>query len=173
MTNRSLTEKEIAIWHSTIYRHLNDRCKGLLEVCQYPTQNVFWKHRVEWLHRTVKDWMMTQEMCSLLSRYSGKSFNTNRSLCRAYLAMFKIRDQPCLSRKLFTSPSYPISGLLHTLDEPRSRQAHLIWILSTNKTKYRAIGPVRNASNSIYFRWVNERLSMAPIYSSILPSPIV
>lgn len=70
-------------------RRINARCKGLLEVCVDPSTTYYWAHRVEFLHRTVRDFLLTREMQKLLNRYLDPSVNVDRSLCRAYLALAK------------------------------------------------------------------------------------
>ena len=77
---------------SQMRRRINGRCKGLLEPCFDPSLTTFWGHKVEFLHRTVRDYLLTNEMQSMLEKYmgtEGSSFSANKSLCRGYLALVK------------------------------------------------------------------------------------
>ena len=77
---------------SQMRRRINGRCKGLLEPCFDPSATTFWGHKVEFLHRTVRDYLLTKDMQSMLNKYMGtqySSFNANKSLCRGYLALIK------------------------------------------------------------------------------------
>jgi len=61
-------------------RRVNARCGGLLEV----------KHRrVEFLHRTVRDFLLTREMSDYIAERSGPKFFVNLSTLRAYTRMIK------------------------------------------------------------------------------------
>ena len=73
--------------NSKMRRRLNARCKGLLEDCLDPSATDYWSHRVEFLHRTVRDFLSTKGIQSMLK--GDVSFNPNRSLCRGYLAVIK------------------------------------------------------------------------------------
>ena len=77
---------------SRMRKRINGRCKGLLEPYFDPRATTFWGHRVEFLHRTVRDYLLTKDMQSMLDKYrgtQGSSFNANKSLCRGYLALIK------------------------------------------------------------------------------------
>lgn len=74
---------------SMMRRRINARCKGLMEIGFDPSAAYFSAHRVEFLHRTVRDFLLTREMQIILDRYMENSVNIHRSLCRAYLALAK------------------------------------------------------------------------------------
>ncbi|KAI0183829.1 hypothetical protein EV127DRAFT_312716, partial [Xylaria flabelliformis] len=61
---------------------LSARCRGLLEVNRS-------SHRVEFLHRTVMDFLRTREMSEFLTSKAPPGFNSNLSLLRAYTAYIK------------------------------------------------------------------------------------
>lgn len=64
-------------------RRINARCGGLLEV-KYSS--------VEWLHRTVRDFLFTHEMNDYLKSKVGCGFSANLSTLKAYVAALKRSD---------------------------------------------------------------------------------
>lgn len=62
-------------------RRLDAFCKGLLEVDA--------QHRVQYIHRTVKDWLGTAAMRSYLEGKIKPGFKADLSILRAYLAWYK------------------------------------------------------------------------------------
>ncbi|KAI1123462.1 hypothetical protein F5Y10DRAFT_51486 [Nemania abortiva] len=91
-----------------IERRLNARCKGLLEIRETPES--LWggnsyhdRYLVDFLHRTVRDFLRNEDVLNLLrSRLSG-SFNVDLTLCQGYLLHLKrfiIGDDPTVSREL-------------------------------------------------------------------------
>ncbi|KAH7177060.1 hypothetical protein EDB81DRAFT_898685 [Dactylonectria macrodidyma] len=80
-----------------IFRRLNGRCRGLLE------QNFL--GQVEFLHRTVVDFLKTQEITEYLRAQSRENFNASLAIIKAYIAWIKsagIEDGE-FSIKRFTS----------------------------------------------------------------------
>ncbi|SPO07752.1 uncharacterized protein DNG_10447 [Cephalotrichum gorgonifer] len=61
-------------------RRINARCGGLLEVKD---------HRVEFLHRTVRDFLMTRDMSEYLREKSGSDFLVNLSTLKAFVFLFR------------------------------------------------------------------------------------
>lgn len=61
-------------------RRINARCGGLLEIK---------KDRVEFLHRTVRDFLLTREMNDYLCKKSGRDFMVNLSTLKGYVFLFK------------------------------------------------------------------------------------
>jgi hypothetical protein len=86
---------ELAEIVRTKSRQLNARCKDLLEVTQDSKQPPFFQHRVGFLHRTVIDFLNTNDMAILMSTRAGPDFNPNVSLCRSYLAQLKALPGEC------------------------------------------------------------------------------
>ncbi|PYH39183.1 uncharacterized protein BO87DRAFT_438145 [Aspergillus neoniger CBS 115656] len=77
---------------------LNAYCKGLLEV-HYPTDNKsielesptsFFGFHVDFLHRTVRDFLWTPEMQTFLHTWLSRDINLDLDICKFILAMFKI-----------------------------------------------------------------------------------
>lgn len=126
IVNRPFNNREIDIRHSKMRRRLNGCCKGLLEVSLDPSANAFWSTRVDWLHRTVRDWMLTSDMRSMLASNVGVSFNANRSLCRAYLALFKTGDRHVmLPDELYALMYHARQGELETLASDTETLHHI------------------------------------------------
>ncbi|KAJ2977575.1 hypothetical protein NUW58_g7768 [Xylaria curta] len=61
-------------------RRINARCGGLLEIR---------KGRVEFLHRSVRDFLLTREMNDYLHLESGPEFKVNLSILRIYIYSFR------------------------------------------------------------------------------------
>ncbi|KAI0967407.1 hypothetical protein F4678DRAFT_241674 [Xylaria arbuscula] len=61
-------------------RRINARCGGLLEIR---------KDRVEFLHRSVRDFLLTREMNDYLHLESGPDFNVNLSILKIYVYSFR------------------------------------------------------------------------------------
>ncbi|KAK8064359.1 hypothetical protein PG994_006997 [Apiospora phragmitis] len=76
------TDEELLSDHRLITRRLNGRCRGLLEVS--PSSS-----RVEFLHRTVMEYLRTPEMDDFLRRKARPSFNVYLSASRAFVAYIK------------------------------------------------------------------------------------
>lgn len=66
---------------------LNGRCRGLLDVNRH-------SNRVEFLHRSVMDFLRTAEMSDFLTNKSPPDFNARVSLIRAYTAYIKTTEFP-------------------------------------------------------------------------------
>jgi hypothetical protein len=77
---RQLTGKEITFHHERTSRQLNGRCKGLLEVHANDTESTYLGYQVDFLHRTVRDFLRTKEMNEYLTPegkdYEGSSIAT-------------------------------------------------------------------------------------------------
>ena len=87
---KALNPGEIRQRHSVLERRINARCKGLLEV--YADSSVpfaFGGHRVDFFHRTVRDFLKLKESQAMLVRHVPDGFNASFSICRAYLILIK------------------------------------------------------------------------------------
>ncbi|KAF2491866.1 hypothetical protein BU16DRAFT_542947 [Lophium mytilinum] len=67
-------------------RRLNSRCKGLLEV---PKRHLSAFSTVEYLHRTVKDFIEDEDTWEKIKNTAPKSFDPNLSLTLSYLMLMK------------------------------------------------------------------------------------
>ena len=69
--------------------YLNARCKDLLEVTEVPEGYSFMRYKVDFLHRTVKDFLSTGDVNDDLKRRAGAGFDARRALCHTHLAQIK------------------------------------------------------------------------------------
>jgi hypothetical protein len=76
----------------TARRRLNSRCKGLLEVSNLCVRDrgIFLASRVDFLHRTVKDFLLTKEMTDILDAYFTSGDDEGLFLIHAILAQIKM-----------------------------------------------------------------------------------
>jgi hypothetical protein len=95
---RPFSQHDITGIVKTKIRQLNARCKDLLEVTQDWNEFPFFQHRVGFLHRTVMDFLHTNDMVLLMSTRAGPDFNPDLSLCRSYLAQIKACPGTCQSK---------------------------------------------------------------------------
>ena len=99
-------EKAASI-RAQITRRLNGRCRGLLELNN---------NRVEFLHRTVMDYLRTLEMSKFLVTKAPTRSNANLSLLRAYVAYIKTtKFFEFVDRTNFAQ--YTASGIMSALQE--------------------------------------------------------
>jgi hypothetical protein len=82
-------DEEVISRREEIERRLDGRCKGLLEVMQSGNSHTFSEYRVEFLHRTVRDFLLTKDMQHVLEERVGPTFHPRKSLCKAFLAELK------------------------------------------------------------------------------------
>ena len=69
-------------------RRLKTLSRGLLEVNRLPDSDIFFNRRVEFLHRTVRDYLRTETHAELLT-VCHEPFNVNSALCEAFMAQIK------------------------------------------------------------------------------------
>ncbi|KAK3370830.1 hypothetical protein B0T24DRAFT_531769, partial [Lasiosphaeria ovina] len=82
MPIQHLGDQEASVRQQKVSRQLRGRCRGLLEVDSTT-------RRVEFLHRTVVDFLRTSEMTNFLREKSASGFNASLALLRAYIACIK------------------------------------------------------------------------------------
>lgn len=86
---RPMDNHDIFSRHQTVRRRLNARCKGFLEAHLHPPETrPHLAHRVDFLHRTVRDFLRTDEMAQFLEDLLG-DYPTNTVMANAYLAFIK------------------------------------------------------------------------------------
>jgi hypothetical protein len=101
-----LSEAKMIQVKKRLTKYLNARCKGLLEI-HYDEYGTFsFSYKIEFLHRTVKDYLESQDMKAVLKSLAPRGFNPATSLCRAYLALLK-QLQP-YEIKLYASTPEPL-----------------------------------------------------------------
>lgn len=102
MTLAPISEEELDQLRNQCQRRINARCGGLLEVK---------RGSVQFLHRTVRDFLFTKDMDDNLRMKVKPAFSVNLSTLRAFVAM-----QKCTPRSITNSPaSTPLSLLQESL----------------------------------------------------------
>jgi len=106
---KPLTKREVAERYESTRRRLNSRCKGLLEsyIPAVPREREHFDSTlpdatVDFLHRTVRDFMRSPAMQHVFEQHSNLLLDTNAMICNAYLAQMK---------------GTSLQTTLHTLDE--------------------------------------------------------
>jgi hypothetical protein len=95
MEIQPLSIDEIDSRHAEMKSRLNGRCKGLLEVCDNEDPALPFRYHVDFLHRTVRDFLLTKDMQKLLADWTAASFDANLAICRTILAEIKsLRPEP-------------------------------------------------------------------------------
>lgn len=90
-----MDDYEIFNNHSQMRRRVDGRCKGLLEVEKVPYATDYLGHRVNFLHRTVRDFLLTRDMTEFIEKHL-KEFNVNHAIFQAFVALMKsmpVRDK--------------------------------------------------------------------------------
>lgn len=114
-----LTVQKTTIRLKQMRKRLNACCKGLLEVQFYEStdddhsslaSSVLFNWKVDFLHRTVKDFLQTPEMEKLLRKWEAPSFNADTAICGAILAQIKTAPQ----EEEYFSEKGPITKMLGT-----------------------------------------------------------
>ena len=139
---------EIDERHQSMERRLNSRCKGLLEVYNADSEPPFFSRSVDFLHRTVRDFLQTRVVKSMLNEYANTVFDANIVICNAYLAQIKALDSGSVignnttflrlfkcfvvyARRVERINKVALSTLLDDLD----RSASILWERATRKAK--------------------------------------
>lgn len=84
-----LSEADILNRQGQMRRRLNGRYKGLLEVWDSGGGELYSRYTVQWLHRTVRDFLATGGMQDMLRSYLPPRFSISAALGRAFLAQIK------------------------------------------------------------------------------------
>ncbi|KAJ0115843.1 hypothetical protein J7T55_004012 [Diaporthe amygdali] len=98
---------DISLRHQQMRRRLNGRCKGLLEIYQDPGSVDYLGYRVEFLHRTVRDFLDTKEMANFLLE-NAPDIDTNESTLHGFIVLIKSLPQ----RESYLAEGGPLSSLL-------------------------------------------------------------
>ena len=105
MKANPLTDDTIEIRKQDMQRRLNGRCKGLLEITSELEAGSFEEQvrqpKVDFLHRTAYDFLLTKDMQQMLTENTNPNFNPQKLLCKAYLAqLIAIKDHYRLARDI-------------------------------------------------------------------------
>ena len=77
-------------------KRLNACCKGLLEVHSVESsggQEDFFNLKVDFLHRTVRDFLRDPDMHNMLGKWVGTDFDANIAICQSLIAQVKTAPQ--------------------------------------------------------------------------------
>lgn len=90
---KGMERAEIFARHQQMRRRINSRCKGLLEIYPEPRgidpdTSICVAFRVDFFHRTVKDFLNTMKMTGFLRKHA-LGINTNAAIFRAFVALIK------------------------------------------------------------------------------------
>ncbi|PTB53727.1 hypothetical protein M431DRAFT_495690 [Trichoderma harzianum CBS 226.95] len=80
---------EVVRRQDQLRRRLNGRCKGLLEVCRNSNEGPYMGHRVDFLHRTVRDFLRTKEMSDFLAEKAGNHGGPNTLVFKSFVPLIK------------------------------------------------------------------------------------
>ncbi|KAF4998688.1 hypothetical protein FGRMN_3014 [Fusarium graminum] len=175
MPHSPLAHDEVNLLREQALRRLNGHCRGLLE----RTGN-----SVDFLHRTVADFLRCRDMADLLETKTGPDFEPELSILRAYLAYIKSAngdDVELLDARITNALSYASSFKDTDEAAPASfeiieEMEGLLWELPTFHTDGRHSGRSEDStiSNESYFRelvlqanlpaYLEQKLTTAPDY---------
>jgi hypothetical protein len=77
-------------------KRINACCKGLLEVQSFEHRGGtedFFNPKVDFLHRTVRDFLRDPDMQNMLGKWVGTNFDANIAICQALIAQVKTAPQ--------------------------------------------------------------------------------
>ncbi|KAL6694129.1 hypothetical protein J3F84DRAFT_400581 [Trichoderma pleuroticola] len=86
---RQMPMLEVVRRQEQLRRRLNGRCKGLLEVCRNVNEGPYMGHRVDFLHRTVRDFLRTKEMSDFLADKAGDHGGPNTLVFKSFVPLIK------------------------------------------------------------------------------------
>ncbi|KAI9785343.1 MAG: hypothetical protein M1839_000361 [Geoglossum umbratile] len=170
-----LSLDEIHSRHEEMKKRLNGRCKGLIEVSSYQKLDYSTHYQVEFLHRTVRDFLMTKDMQVLLANWSKDSFDAHLTICRTILAEVK-------SHKTKLSDLQNLGPLTDLLDDfmyyarEAEAQTNASPIQSLNEldrvvsclAQQHPIAAEREGNQYPWEYWVTQRNYNFPAYNSLL-----
>jgi hypothetical protein len=79
-----------------MYKRLNACCKGLLEVQSVTSRGRhegYFYLKVDFLHRTVRDFLRDPDMQNMLGKWVGTDFDANIAICQSLIAQVKTAPQ--------------------------------------------------------------------------------
>lgn len=85
----SLSKVEHRERENTTRKRINARCKGLVEVTILQKSGRFAANKIDFIHRTVRDFLQNKEMEDLFKRVD-RNFNPHLALAKAFLAQIKL-----------------------------------------------------------------------------------
>lgn len=130
---------------------LNSRCRDLLEVNMNSSERTFLKYRVDFLHRTVRDFLRDNYQDELRKR-AGDRFNATASLCKIPLALAKVLPESQNFREII-NPLFAIVDemMYYTREvELRDRDSNSLVLDELDRVNAAHTGNARN-------HWTNAR----------------
>lgn len=79
-------DEEVSYWVETLDRRLTSRCMGLLEAGKLLPGQSLWEIKVDFLHRTARDFMCTREAQSIFHRYTDGPYDAHLYRCNVLVA---------------------------------------------------------------------------------------
>ncbi|MCJ1439488.1 hypothetical protein MMC27_008882 [Xylographa pallens] len=116
---RPFSQDEIESRHDDMQRCLDGWCKGLLEVSKNNSApgvrdwGSFFDVKATFMHRTVRDFLQTKDMQTLLKERTQPYFDPRISLCNALLAQLK--SVPLSHRSAFNDDQSPFEDLFEDI----------------------------------------------------------
>lgn len=114
----ALTHAQRASRAESVRRRLNSRSKGLLEAT--PAKRHPDRSQVQYLHRTVKDFLARRDVWTYITSGTDSSFNVHEILCGTYLLHLKTM----LVSEFTQDPSVQLETLEYTWDAVRGCLDH-------------------------------------------------
>lgn len=84
----TLSDEETADLHMRLTKQINARCQDLLEVVIDGSADQ--EPRADFLHRTVRDFLLTKDMSNLLIIRAGPTFDALTTLCKACMLVLRL-----------------------------------------------------------------------------------
>jgi hypothetical protein len=121
---RPLSDEEIRVQEKRMKKRLNARCKDLLEVNSCSSEHSFLKLRVDFLHRTVRDFFLsTNVLDEILSYQTLRNYDAGVSLCRILVALTKALPRDSYASWGRTWATSLACQLMLQAQEPKERSA--------------------------------------------------
>jgi hypothetical protein len=140
---RPLSIKEGKSRHEEMRSRLDGWCKGLFEITSNPDTSLgpWFKFNIDFLHRTVRDFLLLPDMQSMLKQRLKPGFTAKLLLCKAFLAQLK--TTPIVEDLKQSPEAGPFDDLLEdifcyarevemeSLDMPEENRVRLLSLLFT------------------------------------------
>ena len=121
---KALSPTEWQSRNHEISRRLNARCKGLLELSTAQGEGHHFETRVDFLHRTAKDFLMTKSIQELLSKWITSDFDADLVLCRTILAEIKTTTSAVLDQ--YSPIKENVDDFFHSLTSYQQKHGVLL-----------------------------------------------
>ena len=86
---KPITDEQIVAMHHERRSYLNARCKDLLEITESHYEFSLLRYKVDFLHRTVRDFLSTRNVYDEFKNRAASTFDARKTLCRMHLAQIK------------------------------------------------------------------------------------